>query len=178
MESANQAEHPRNRLKTQREIKRLVKVWAKRLGLDGYQIRVSWGPALPPSDPRLEDKESTPYASSHSLSEYRSGHLYFDIGKIPPQEDLEQLVVHELVHFMLGPLQDSVQDFVEACPKELQPVVSASVERAVERTCTDVAKTFVLLVAGKPFGKLHFDEKESLHGHPESDVEAGTKPRR
>lgn len=160
MEPALSSTPEKRRLKE--EVTRQVKKWSKLLGLNRHQIRISWGPAVGPEDRRAD----TAYASSHSLSEYRSGHLWFHLDRFPPHEDVEQLVVHELVHFLLGPMQDTLQDFVEAVPENMQQIVSNNVERAVERVCTDVATILCSLVAGKAYGKLHFDEKELSNGHP------------
>lgn len=170
---------PLEKRRLKKEITRLVKKWIKILDLEGFQIRVSWGPALPPDDKRMsEDAVGSPYASCESLHEYRAARLYFDPSAIPPHEDLEQLVVHELVHVLLGPLQDAVQDFVDVVPGDFKAVVEPNVERAVERTCTSIATVLVKALAGKAYGTLHFDQKETANGHPQSAVGSGTAPGR
>jgi hypothetical protein len=78
------------------KINALVKKWRKRMMLDRWTMRVKIG--------YFNDADDRSKAANASLPEYEDAELYFDVARIAPNEDLEELVVHELVHSLVSPL--------------------------------------------------------------------------
>lgn len=93
---------------TQAQVKRRVAHWKKRLGLSGWRIAVSFG----------SDEEECE-ASCSAAPEYRAAMLRFDLTKIAPDE-LDNYVVHELLHLVGWPLANAAQTMAAGDPAKLE----------------------------------------------------------
>jgi hypothetical protein len=173
MDSAVQTQAQERDLK--RQVRAAVRKWVKLLGLSNKQVRVIFSKAPAPL-------VGEAYAAAYTLNEYGTMTIIFDVAGMPPHEDIDQMVAHELTHFHIDPIQRAADDFVEAIPDPaIQDVVRKAVERALERTTTDVASIFVKLAAGKDYGVLLFDDRKEPPTDglsPESGVGTGARTRR
>jgi len=140
MDTTTEARTEKRRLK--REITKAVRLWANRLQLQEWRIRVEF------TTFGSEDG----YGSCKCLSSYRTALLEFDLDRMPPHEDVDQLVVHEFMHILTMPLH-------EYAALGLTPVEIERLDHAAERIVHDISVRIVKLVAGKDFPALLFKER-------------------
>lgn len=137
MDATPKTESEKRRLKA--AIRAAVKLWVGRLGLGQFKIRVYFIPF----------GDETGYGACRCLSAYRSAVLEFDLDRFPEHEDVEQLVVHELVHMLVMPLHEHAE--IGLTPKEVD-VLDMQAERVVH----DISVALVRLVAGKTYSEVQF----------------------
>lgn len=93
-----------NREVAKKQIKKLIREWKPVLDMSHWTIEVTF------------HKEE--YAAScYAEPEYRNAHLNFYLGKLLPKfkinYELEEFVVHELIHCLSWPLVDITENLIE-----------------------------------------------------------------
>lgn len=87
-------------------------------------------------------KETGPYGACAAKPGYRHAKVYYNLERIPDGEDLELLVVHELTHVVISPLQVAAAECVET-----GSAADRMLEEHGERVCHDVSRLFLKLKA-------------------------------
>lgn len=117
------------------EIALLVKKWISALDMDRWKIAV-----------RFNEEPQENSAGCIAKPEYREAMITFNLANLSSERDLEEHVVHELVHCITWPLTEVADTYA-------QDVKSQGVARwadvATEQVTTDVADIILKLVRQK-----------------------------
>jgi hypothetical protein len=108
-----------------------VEQYREPLGLDRWQIRIVAGEQV--------DPDAT--ASCDAQPEYRSATLSFDLAKMKTGDDLEEFVVHEMVHCLTWPIHTCAETLAGKDPR-----LQEWVRFAAETTTTDCAESILRLM--------------------------------
>lgn len=155
MERSNQ-----EKLALRHLITRRLHYWIKKLQLEEWLIEVEFG----------QISGDSTYGACAALSAYRKAKLYFDLDKTPGYEDVDQLVVHELMHILTMPLH-------EHAAIGLETDAEAALDMAAERVVHDLSVRIVRMVAGKRYPKVLF-AKGGGNESPAGRNTGRRKPRR
>lgn len=123
---------------TQGNLERLVATWKPRLGLDGWRIAVEI------SADALED--STSAAEVQPADYYRRARIIVapDALERPHSTDLEELVVHELLHLATRDIRQTALELEEQVHPHVHQTHELAFQRALEG---EVDRLAIALVA-------------------------------
>lgn len=91
--------------KERRRVRKLWDKWFRPIGMGWWQVDLSW------ARERDEDEPATAGLTTTNW-QYRTAHVTFFLPSTAELNDekLEEVVVHELVHILCGPIQDMSTD--------------------------------------------------------------------
>lgn len=91
--------------KERRRVRKLWDKWFRPIGMGWWQVDLSW------AREREEDEPATAGMTTTNW-QYRTAHVTFYLPATMELDDekLEEVVVHELVHILCGPIQDMSTD--------------------------------------------------------------------
>ena len=90
---------PKTVAQAKRAVREAVEQWKRQLQLCDIELQVGWAPQDPQNVAEVEQDSS-----------YLRASINFDVGKLlTSEQDVEQVVVHELAHLIAWPLWEEAQ---------------------------------------------------------------------
>lgn len=133
---------------TEKQLRKLVRRWAKRLGIGHYELVVD---VVPFEGDALAEVKCSQYERAHIKVQpfVLRGERMHDV---PYVNGLEQTIVHELLHIVLYPLQSPLQILEETStlPGALHDFLDEARSRREEEVVDRLAVALVKAWGGKP----------------------------
>ncbi len=111
-----------------------VRYWTRRLGLSNWEITVDWN----------SQAQWDYWATVDPVRGRKEALLTMSI-QIPPSQNLDRLIVHELLHLVQNPVDVVMDNTKELLSQEAQVLFIRSFEEAREQVTEDLSRLVVKL---------------------------------
>ena len=135
---------------TNSEITALLEKWMDLLGLSEWHLEWVWAE----DDEHLE-------GSAEIICSNASKEAILGIRKDIKHEELEKIILHELVHMLLAPLDDAIDAYATSSDGEMKDDTYAVICNIEESVVDKIAKLLYKKVAGKEIPVVEFHEGEN-----------------